>query len=72
MGSQIARVSKMRLMRCGTSMMFKKQAYMIALNTAKPVAYICSFESTTCPYEREEKLNKTFCYEGNIAMAWLV
>lgn len=53
-------------------MLFKKQAYMIALNTVRPAAYICSFESTACTYEREEKLNKTFCYEGNIAMAWLV
>lgn len=44
---------------------------MISLNKAKPVAYICSFESTTCSYEREENLNKTFCYEGNMDMAWV-
>lgn len=53
-------------------MLFKKQAYIITLNTAKPAAYICSFENITCSYEREEKLNKTFCYEGNRGMARLV
>lgn len=44
--------------RCGISMLFKKQAYMIALNKAKPAAYIAVFKSTAWSYERGEKKPK--------------
>lgn len=53
-------------------MLFKKQAYMIALNKAKPVAYIAVFKAQHGLMRGKKKLNKTFCYEGNRGMAQLV